>query len=170
MKRRFLLLGGASAAVLATNPVLADDFFHWRKPGGDPYRGTLEGALNAFSDLLLQDPDVQAELREKVQRGQGTPSQVFAGWQVTRMMFSTNRREPNVIVDASDLAAWGSASRKMVMYTARRQTGSEARTYAIFRPEVCGNWCIQIMQRVCVLDTLLCDQGCRKRRSDQYKA
>ncbi len=172
MKRRTLLLGGASAVALGSSPALGyhdDGFFHWRKPGGDPYRGTLEDALRDFSDLLAPDPDVAEELYRKVQQGRGTPGLVFPGWQVTRMMFAAKRREPNVIVDSSDFAAWGQASKNLMMYTAERVTGSEARFYAIFRPAVCGNWSIRLGSRICILDRTICDQGCRQRRLDQYR-
>ena len=170
MQRRTFLLGAASIATLACNPASADDrLFHWRKPGGDPYRGTLDSALSAFSDLLVRDPDVTDELRQKVHQNRGTPALVFENWQVTRMMFGAGQRVPNVIVDSSDLAAWGSASRRMMMYTAQRHAGGEARFYAIFRPEVCNNWCIRLGSRVCILDTVLCDQGCTKLKAKQYQ-
>ncbi|MBY0472717.1 hypothetical protein K2Q00_00310 [Patescibacteria group bacterium] len=170
MRRRNFLLAGVAAATLGLNPVLADDrFFHWRKPGGDPYRGTLDDALRAFGDLFARDPDVTDELRRKVQQNQGTQSLVFENWQVTRMMFGATQQVPNVIVDPSDLAAWGNASRRMTMYTAQRHTGGEARFYAIFRPEVCNNWCIKLGARECILDLVLCDQGCTQLKAKQYR-
>jgi hypothetical protein len=168
MKRRSLLFAGVSVFALAhMRLAMADGFFHWRKPGGDPYQGTLEQALQAFSDIV--PADVRAELLDKVRRGQGTRTNVFAGWRVTRMMFGRHQPVPNVIVDASDLAAWGSASTEMMMYTVERYTSGQGRLYALFRPTVCNNWCIKVgTLRVCELDTLICDQGCQKLRAKQY--
>ena len=170
MQRRNFLLGGAAVTTLALNPALADErFFHWRKPGGDPYTGTLDNALSAFGDLLAPDPDVAGEWRQKVQQNRFQQALVFEDWQVTRMMFGTNQRVPNVIVNSSDLSAWGNATRKMRMYTAERRTGSEARFYALFYPEVCGNWSIRLGRRECILDTVLCDQGCTRLKAKQYR-
>lgn len=175
MKRRFFLQGGASALALQLNPALAtppsDGFFHWRRPGYEPYdrQGVrYNDALHEFRDLFARDPDVEGEFRRKVEQSRFTPALVIENWQVTRMLFGRNKRVPNVVVDSSDLAAWGGATRHVRMYTVERVTGSEARFYALFYPEVCGNWSLRIGQRVCVLDQLLCDQGCQELRRRQY--
>ncbi len=181
MKRRFFCGAGASALAFQLNPALAalpipnDGFFHWRRPGWQPYDrqgAKLDSALREFRDLLAPDPDVEAELRQKVQSGQHTPAQVFAGWRATRMLFGRNTKARNVIVDASDLAAWGNASRILRMYTAQRNSGNVARFYALFYPEVCGNWSMRLGQRECILDTVMCDrdQGCRELQRMQYKS
>lgn len=176
MQRRHVLFGAAAASALVLGSARAnavgDGFFHWRKPGGNPYDREgrrLDSALAAFRDLYARDPDVEDELRRKVQQNSFTSALVFENWQVTRMLFGANQRVPNVIVNTSDLAAWRRASRKLKMYTAERATGGEARFYALFFPEVCGNWSMRLGRRVCILDQLVCDQGCTKLQAQQYQ-
>jgi hypothetical protein len=171
LKRRSFLFGSAT---LISSPALGNDgFFHWRKPGLEPYdqqNRRVAEALSHFRDLLAPDPSVEAELLQKVQSGTYTSALVFPGWRATRMMFGGNRKAPNVIVDDSDFAAWGNAPKRLRMYTAQRNSGTIARFYALFYPEVCGNWSIRLGQRECVYDQVSCDQGCQELQRRQYKS
>ncbi|HVY72480.1 MAG TPA: hypothetical protein VG984_00280 [Candidatus Paceibacterota bacterium] len=168
LSRRSFLTGGL--ALLAEPAVGKDNFFHWYRPGFEPYDKNgvrLEDALRQFRDLMAPDPDVADEFRRKVKLRQYTEAQIFPGWRGTRMLFGAHGVAPNVIVDASDFAKWGNATKKMRMYTARRVTGSEARYYALFFPEVCGNWCMRLGHMECVWDQKLCDQGCQDLKQRQ---
>jgi hypothetical protein len=175
MTTRALLLGGACALVLREPPKARaqavypnDGNFHWRKPGGFPYQGTPQQAFQAFGDLLPPpgSPAYQ-ELWYKVENRQYKPARVFEEWRVTRMMFGPNQQVPNVIVNTSDFAAWGSADKTLEMYRAE----DDDWTYAVYLPRICGNFCIMKGKRwQCLPDVRACTAWCQQLQAWQYQS
>lgn len=166
MRRRIFLAGIGSALVLEHRAAAAQEpeYTHWRNPGAYPYQLGDQQALQSFADLLNQY-GLYADMQNAVLRTPGDPDELQPlprGFKVTRMLFGTGQRLPNVIVVPEDLGSrgWEGRTRSMQVWTVEKKIGGQKLIAQYYRHAVCQNRSLFLgwVQGECILDRALCEQ------------
>jgi hypothetical protein len=106
----------------------------WVHPDRDPFRGTLESALDLFETKGIPRKILDEQWRMYAS-GHCTRRRIGDGERIDLMTFGRNRVLPAVVAEPSLWPDWMPRDATICRIVAAR--GSE---YALLRPDVCGNW------------------------------
>jgi hypothetical protein len=106
----------------------------WVHPDRDPFRGTLESALDLFEARGIPRKILDEQWRMYAS-GHCTRRRIGDGERIDLMTFGRNRVLPAVIAEPSLWPDWMPRDVTICRIVVAR--GSE---YALLRPDVCGNW------------------------------
>ena len=139
MITRRAVVGGAAVMLFpAAGHASAPQVTYWTHPGRRKYTGGWSRVPTLFAPLIQQQP-VLGELFERLQKGEGTQTEILDDMRFTAMAFGENIVAPNMEVAIGP--GWVGVSRNIRMV---QRPGQDSVIVTAWLPEVCGNPCVTL--------------------------